>query len=896
MPALLTDVRSRLPVMGLLLGVLAATTATGATAGAADTTTTGWQQVGWGGGAFYFTASWHPTDGNVVYLGSDCAGAYRSDDKGLHWRFANNGAAGYAVYSSAVSPAAPDQIYLMTTDGMSYSADRGQHWKALPETAPGKLDITPDRFATVRGVAIDPQQANVVYAGAHTGKLYKSIDTGMTWNELTYRAALPSVAGSMFSGAGALNMTYDAATPGPESYGRVSVFYGAKAKDWSSYKRLTAHFRLPKGAPAALQGQLVVQSGDAWKWQEGEWAEAKPNGWAEVSIDLTKVADAQSVRMVHFQLRSLATTWKGEAQLDAVTLHTDTTDLVIADFENKGDTDGWAANNQAKDALRITAAAQSAGPKATDHIGSVAIAPSEPATIYVANSQLGVFRSDDAGKTWSALAASPHTVVAVTVSEKDPALVWAACGGAGLFRSTDRGVTWTAIDVSSAGESKNVSFREVALHPAKPNLVYAIASLDWGGYLYHSEDAGTTWSRVNRVKVDLAGNPTLPDDNGSGGAGDGTSGLSTVTNIAVNPKNADEILIAGNWRNVFSRDGGKTLEERSQGADNTCTTDIQFLDGKVYATAMDEGLLMSDNEGAVWHQLKPLKYDPNTSGHFWRVRATKSGEKINLITTSSAWNSFADPKLAGKVHVSTDGGKTFTTAIGLPDYVPAVNCMWGRSHPRALAVDPHDAKIIYVGLDGDAEPALNKPGGGIFRSTDGGLTWTRCAGQPGSRRMYYGLVVDPSNSKRLFWSACGTNGGTWRSEDSGATWEHVFSADTWSFNVDIAPSGMVLVAGKDLQRSDDHGATWQQLTHFNGSATIVGIAIDPQDEKRFWISRTTWDSSTDGQILRTIDGGKNWIDITGDIPFRKPQILRFNDTTGDLWAAGVGIFKIAQPR
>ena len=892
-------------LLGVLLGALATT------AGAADSTPA-WQQVGWGGGAFYFTASWHPTDANVVYLGSDCAGAYRSEDKGLHWRFANNGIAGYAVYSSAVSAAAPDQIYVMTEDGMSRSTDRGQTWTALPETVKGRLDIRPSRTSTSRGVAIDPKQADVVYAGSLTGKLFKSIDAGSAWTELPYRDALPPLPGStMFLGAGALNLSYDAPGTGSESIGRVSAMYGdgAKAKDWSAYKRLTAHFRVPEGAPAALQAQFVVQSGDSWKWQEGEWAEAQPNGWVEVALDLSKIADVNSVRMVHFQLRSLATAWKGEVQLDALTLHTaaDGTvvagvapaapeNVLLADFEKKGETDGWTANRQAKDALHVTAAIQSAGPKSTDVVSAVAIAAAEPATVYVGNTKLGVFRSDDAGATWKALAASPSTVNGVTVSETDPAVVWAAAGKAGLFRSTDRGVTWTHCDTSGAGPANDLGFREVALHPSRPKLVYAIGNIGWGGFLYRSEDAGQTWSRVNRMKVDLIGNPTLPGDNGSGGKFDGTNALSSVTNIAVNPHNADELLISANWRNVFSADGGKTLEERSNGADNTCTTDIQFLGGKVYATAMDEGLLVSENEGGLWRQLLPLKYDPNLSGHFWRVRAVKDGANVRVVTTSSAWNSFSDPKLAGKVSVSLDGGKTFTTATGLPDYVPAVNCMWGRSHPRALAVDPNDSKIMYVGLDGDAEPALNKPGGGIFRSTDGGLSWTRCAGQPGSRRMYYGLVVDPSNSKRLFWSACGSEGGVWRSEDSGSTWQHVFSADTWSFNIEIAPSGMVLMGGKDLQCSRDHGATWQQLTHLAGGATIVGIAIDPKNDKRFWISRTSWDSSPNGEILRTVDGGQTWTDITGNIPFRKPQILRYNQATNDLWAAGVGIFKIAQPR
>lgn len=873
------------------LGLLATT------ASAADTSAagTGWQQVGWGGGAYYFTASWHPTDGNVIYLGSDCAGIYRTADKGQQWKFINAGLPGYAVYSSAVGPANPDQLWVLTTLGLAHSADQGRTWKEVPESASKRLDIAASRDASVRAVAIDPKQADTVYAGSHTGRLFKTTDAGTSWNELTYRAALPTPATAMFSGTGALSLSYDAQAPGSASMGRVSRFYGdgTKAQDWSGYTRLTAHFKAPEGVATAVQGSLVVQSGDGWKWQEGTWAEAKGGEWVEASFDLTTLADAKSVRMIHFQLRSLATGWKGDVQLDAVTLHGagDST-KVLADWETKGDTDGWAANKQAKDSLRVTAASQSAGPKSNDVVGTVAVAASQPATIYVGNSRLGVFRSDDAGATWKALESGPKSIKGLTVSDTDPAVVWASAGSAGLFRTSDRGATWTRIAVT--GADAKASFREVALPAAKPGRVYAIATIGWGGFLFVSDDDGATWTMNNKVKMGLPGNPTNPDEHT--GFPPGYSGMSTVTNIAVNPKNPDEIYMSGNWRNQFSGDGGKTLEERSTGADNTCATDIQFLGGKTYATAMDEGLLVSDNDGGTWRQLLPLKYDPNLSGHFWRVRAVPNGDSVRIVATGSPWNTPSDPKLTCQVHVSDDAGAHFTTTIqGLPDYVPAVNCMWGRSHPRALAVDPKDPKIMYVGFDGDAEPAKGKEGGGIFRSTDGGHTWTRCPGQPGSRRMYYGLVVDPSDSKRLYWSACGDNGGTWRSEDSGATWEHAFKTDSWNFNCEIAPSGMILVGGKELHRSDDHGRTWKQITKFGGDPTVLGIAIDPKDENRIWVSRTTWSEKADGDIHRSLDGGKTWEDITGDIPINKVQILRFNAATGDLWAAGPGIFKIAQP-
>ncbi|MBN8527271.1 MAG: hypothetical protein J0M02_18210 [Planctomycetes bacterium] len=683
-------------------------------AGAISQEATAWQSVGWGGGAFYYGAAWHPTDTDTLYMSGDCAGAYVSGNKGVTWSLANAGICDYAALSLVVGPAAPDHVYVMTARGVCKSTDRMKTWQVLPETEPGRLNIACTKAGSVRPIALDPRDPAVVYAGSLTGRLYKSVDGGATWSELPYR---------------------------------------------------------------------------------GEVAPLPP------------------------------------------------------------------------------------GKKNEDVLSSVAVAPTEPSLVFAASTKSGLFRSEDAGRTWTALEA-PKKVLHVVVSATDPDDVWAACGEDGIRHSSDRGRTWAAV---AFHPTLKPAMREIALHPAKPGLIYAIGNVGWSGHLFRSADNGATWSESSRVKPGLPGNPTLPQE----GA---LQPLSFAANITLNPHAADELFIAGNWRNVFSADGGTTLEERSTGADNTCATDIQFLDGRTYVTAMDEGLLVSDNGGAEWRQLLPLKWNKEISGHFWRVRVAKVGDAVRIVTTSSPWDSQLN-----RTFRSDDGGATFAMSRdGLPDYLPKENTMWGRSYVRALAAVPGNPDVLYLGMDGDAEPAKGLPGGGIFRSGDGGRTWKRCATQPGGLRMYYGLVVDPTDTKRLYYSACKSGGGIWRSDDEGATWQHVFTGEDWSFNVEVTPSGAVLAGGKNLHRSTDQGRTWTQVTPFTGDQTIVGIAVDPGDEKRMWISRTTWDSSSRGGIYATSDGGATWREITGDIPFRKPQVLRYNPATRELWAGWVGLYKTKQ--
>jgi photosystem II stability/assembly factor-like uncharacterized protein len=74
----------------------------------------------------------------------------------------------------------------------------------------------------------------------------------------------------------------------------------------------------------------------------------------------------------------------------------------------------------------------------------------------------------------------------------------------------------------------------------------------------------------------------------------------------------------------------------------------------------------------------------------------------------------------------------------------------------------------------------------------------------------------------------------------------------------------------------------------------VGLEADPRDPNTLWISMRTWAGTADGRILKTTDAGATWSDITGNIPCKTPQILRFNAATNELWAGWVGLYKIKQ--
>lgn len=516
----------------------------------------------------------------------------------------------------------------------------------------------------------------------------------------------------------------------------------------------------------------------------------------------------------------------------------------------------------------------------------VVVADANPSMVVAATENEGILLSDDAGTTWKKLR-TPARVASVAVAPSDANLIYAACFLEGVWKSADRGATWAKC---STGIAEKVGIIDVAISPTDPNSVAAIGRDDaaWNGYFYYSTDAGATWTESSRVQPDAVNNPTRLD---------GRSGkpvrLSLMCNLAMNPANPSELLLAGNWRVPYSSDGGKTWEERSRGADISCITDIRFLDGKAYASAMDEGVFVSSDDGGTWKQLWPFQHSTKLSGHYWQLAINKVNGVDRIISTCSPWNGSTPSRI---VH-SSDGGKTYKeTLAGLPDYRPNVNVMWGLSYPRALAVDPSNPQTVYLGIDGDAVPG--KSGGGIFRSTDGGATWKQLPAQPASRRMFNGLVVDPTDSKRLFWGACGTNGGIYRSIDAGESWERVFTQSQWIFNLKTLPDGTIYAVGTTgCWRSTDHGTTWRAIASnlgVKGYPPIIGLEVDPRDPRTIWISGGPSGDAPGGAVWKTTDAGATWTDITGNLPYAKPMVLRFNPATNELWAGHVGLYRIKQ--
>ena len=207
-----------------------------------------------------------------------------------------------------------------------------------------------------------------------------------------------------------------------------------------------------------------------------------------------------------------------------------------------------------------------------------------------------------------------------------------------------------------------------------------------------------------------------------------------------------------------------------------------------------------------------------------------------------------------------------------------------------LAVSPSHPNILYIGSgEGLHRPDLGV-GDGIFKSTDGGATWTHVG--LGDVQQVGRLIVHPTDPDVVFVAGLGhpygpnEERGVFRTTDGGATWEKVLYIDhnTGAIQVEFDPTNPdVLFAdmwehregpwenarfsgpNSGLYKSTDGGTTWRRLTE--GLPTNeqglgrVGVGIAPSDPNRMY---ATVDAREDGGIYRSDDAGESWRQISTD--------------------------------
>jgi photosystem II stability/assembly factor-like uncharacterized protein len=525
----------------------------------------------------------------------------------------------------------------------------------------------------------------------------------------------------------------------------------------------------------------------------------------------------------------------------------------------------------------------------TGSIGSLVVAPSDPNVLYVGSGEGlgrpdlsvgdGVYKSTDAGKTWTHLGLRDgQQIPNIAVDPGNANRLFVAVAGhpygpneeRGIFRSTDGGQSFQKVlfkDVNTGGN-------DVDIDPANPNIVYATLweerqgpweNAVWrgtGGGIYKSTDGGSTWKQLTNglpqsgalTQANLAIAPSNPkrvyaavavnaatsfyrsDDSGEtwtqitqDSRPLGRIGGGDLPVPLVNPKNPDELISASTVA-YKSTDGGKSWVpfKGAPGGDDYQNGWINPNDPNIILLVADQGAVVSLNGGESWsswyNQPTAQLYHVNTDNDF-PYRVCSGQQESGSACVSSRGN---------------DGQITFR------EWHPVAVEEYGYAVP-----DPRNPDIVYGGKISRYDRRTTQ--GQNISPTPGGRGGAPAPPGTPSYRTVRTLPVafSPVDQRTLFFA----NNYLWKTVDGGVTWKRL-GDDPTRKTYDL-PGNIGKYADPSLviQRG-----------------VIYSIAPSYVDVNRIWIG------TDDGVIKTSVDGGISWKDVTP--PAVKPWMKVFNMDAG----------------
>ena len=528
-------------------------------------------------------------------------------------------------------------------------------------------------------------------------------------------------------------------------------------------------------------------------------------------------------------------------------------------------------------------------------IGNVTVDPSNPHRIWVGTGEDvggrhvgfgdGIYRSDDAGKTWvkKGLEESQH-ISTILVHPDDSNTVWVAVQGPlwtkggqrGFFMTTDGGETWEK--TLGGGEWTGVS--DIKVDPRNPDVLYAatwqhhrtVAAYMGGGPesgIHKSTDGGRTWTELktglpegNKGKIGLAISAQNPDvlyaaielnrreggvwrsDNrggswvkGADAVGGGT-GPHYYQEIFASPHQFDRLYLVGPTVQK-SEDGGKTfspMEHPNQHGDMHAIV-FHPTDPDYIMMGTDGGVYESFDLGATWRYMENL---PVTQ--YYKLALDDAEPFYNIYGGTQDNNTQGGPSRTDNVHgirtadwqvVLGGDGHQPATEPGNPDILYA---QWQRGN--LTRVDLKTGESVYI----KPQPA---------------------AGDPPERYNWDSpILVSPHNPTTLFFGSQRV----WRSEDRGDSWTAISPDLTRNEDRMLMPL---------MDQTWSWDAPWDMyaMSDYN---TITSLAESPIVEGLLYVG------TDDGLIQISQDGGKRWRQIeVGSLP-GVPKTAFVNDIRADL--------------
>ncbi|MBL0062047.1 MAG: T9SS type A sorting domain-containing protein [bacterium] len=530
---------------------------------------------------------------------------------------------------------------------------------------------------------------------------------------------------------------------------------------------------------------------------------------------------------------------------------------------------------------------------------SIAWSSANTNIIYVGSASGGLWKTTDGGANWSPLTddLASLAIGSVALDPNDPNIVYIGTGegsfnvdavfGAGIFKSTDGGATWNTTGLSWT-QSQNRAVNKIIIDPTNTQIIYAACNSSVGG-IYKSTNGGTTWTLYHTGDVkDIEMHPdssnVLYCANGYPW-GTASNGIYKSTNSGVTWTQLTSGLPAGS-------SFGRLEIDISESSPATLYAGISQT---ISAGAGLYGIYKSTNGGASWTQQATT---PNMyAGQGWYNLVVE----VHPTDPNQVWSNGLDG------YKSTNGGVAWTR-MTVWSYSEG-NSQYAHADHHAMAYKPGDPNTIILGTDG-----------GLFKSTNGGTSWTGlnnglityqyyaiCNDNLSPTVAYGGTQdngtnkynnsstqtrvlggdggycnVDFTNSNNVY--ATTQRGNHYKSTNGGTSFNSIQSgitgAGAWVTPRVMDPTNPnILYTGTNIvYRSTNGGASWTAISTALDASYISHIAVAPSDPATIYICYEGYD----GKVFKTNDTGANWVNIETGIPERYPTHIAIDPLNRDI--------------
>ena len=703
-----------------------------------------------------------------------------SADPGLYsndWR--TTGPPGGDVRALVVDPSNPDRFYFGTLDGQIYtSADAGKHWQLLYNFGKPRLFVD--------NIIVDPRNPRVLYVAAHKhnqpGGFFKSSDGGITWRESSQlkNEALHSLAQSESSPDTLIVGTFN------------GVFRSDDAGDtWKQLPTQSTPGLLhveslaidPRTASTIYAGTFYLP----YKSEDGgqTWKSIK-NGIIDDSDIFAIDIDPRDPHHIIasacsgiYESKNAGESWRKvqgipsqSRRTRAILQHPSVAGIVYA-----GTTEGFWRSEKGGDAdsWMVTTSRQL-------EINSIAVHPSRPDTVFIGTNNYGVMVSTDGGKSFVPTNGgfSGRFANAILADRETPNRIYAstintATGGGFLFVSNDNGESWRP---SMRSMPSRLITYSILQDVSDANVIYLGTNLG----VYRSLDRGVSWAPVwaiekkktpakKSVKSTVAA--TRKPRPGSTPADSIMETQEALTAAGYHVGEPDGKPGPATTAALKKFQGDRHLPVTGK-LDSITLSALGIGKGSDPAAAERSDLILADAVNALVHTVDPETQKPailaaTNAGLYRSADPSKGWQKLSYGSfdprTTCISTSPREPETiwvgtpSSGVLMSRDSGKSWRQVEGITREVPI----------NTIAQDPQRSDYVYVGTKQT-----------LFMSHDGGATWkVRGGNLPFGD--FTSILINPRNGDEIFagnaYQISEIGGGVYRSTNAGLTWARIDPKD-----------------------------------------------------------------------------------------------------------------------